>query len=53
MAHPIGARFAVLRLRDFRIFVAGHATSTLGTQMAGVAGKPMIRLPNPAWSRTA
>ena len=37
MAHPIGARFAVLRLRDFRIFVAGHATSTLGTLMAGVA----------------
>ncbi|GIF46507.1 putative MFS family arabinose efflux permease [Asanoa ferruginea] len=37
MAYPISARFAVLRLRDFRIFVAGHATSTLGTQMAGVA----------------
>ncbi len=29
--------FAVLRLRDFRIFVAGYAPSTLGTQMAGVA----------------
>ncbi|MEV4624061.1 MFS transporter [Asanoa sp. NPDC049573] len=37
MAHPIAARFAVLRLRDFRIFVAGHAPSTLGTLMASVA----------------
>ena len=29
--------FAVLRLRDFRVFAAGYATSMLGTGMAGVA----------------
>ncbi|MDG4827230.1 MFS transporter [Asanoa sp. WMMD1127] len=37
MRQSIGARFAVLRLRDFRIFVGGYATSVLGTMMAGVA----------------
>jgi MFS family permease len=34
---PLGARLAVLRLRDFRVFIAGYATSMLGTLMAGVA----------------
>ncbi|MEV4534764.1 MFS transporter [Asanoa sp. NPDC049518] len=37
MPPTLGARFAVLRLRDFRIFVAGYATSTLGTLMSSVA----------------
>jgi len=33
----IGARFAVLRLRDFRVFTLGYATSVLGTAMSTVA----------------
>jgi MFS family permease len=37
VALAIGARFAVLRLRDFRVFVIGYTTSMLGTLMAGVA----------------
>jgi hypothetical protein len=32
-----GARVAVLRLRDFRVFAYGYAPSMLGTLMAGVA----------------
>ncbi|GIF68234.1 MFS transporter [Asanoa ishikariensis] len=37
MRPTLGARFAVLRLRDFRIFVGGYVTSMIGTQMASVA----------------
>lgn len=37
MRPDLAARFAVLRLPDFRVFVVGYATSNLGTLMAGVA----------------